>query len=109
MSFTLPLMQMSFAQSLIDGFIQPIISAYIFIIVIYVIMGWLAQFGVVNMRNPQIRQIYNVLQQVSGFVLKPIQKIVPPLGGLDFSPVVAILGLSWINNYVIGQLLLPMF
>lgn len=99
---------MSFAQSLILHFIMPIISAYIFIIVVYVIMGWLAQFGVVNMRNPQIRQIYNVLERVSGFVLKPIQKIVPAFGGLDFSPVIAILGLSWFNNFVLFQKILPM-
>jgi len=49
---------MSFAQSIIVHFISPLIGAYIFLIVIYVIMGWLAGFGVVNMRNPTVRQIY---------------------------------------------------
>lgn len=100
---------MSFAQSLILHFIMPAISAYIFLIVIYVIMGWLASFGVVNMRNPSVRQIYTVLERVAGFVLRPIQQILPAFGGLDFSPVVAILGLSWFNNYVIFQKLLPLF
>jgi len=99
---------MSFAQSIILHFIMPVISAYIFLIVIYVIMGWLVGFGVVNMRNQNVRQIYMILEQVSGFVLRPIQRILPPMGGLDFSPIVAILGLSWFNNYVLFQMIYPM-
>jgi len=99
---------MSFAQSLIVYLISPLIGAYIFLIVIYVIMGWLAQFGVVNMNHPQVRQIYFLLERIAGFVMRPIQKIIPPFGGLDFSPVVAILGLSWFNNWVLLQKLGPM-
>jgi len=99
---------MSFAQSIVFYFISPLIGAYIFLIVIYVIMGWLASFGVVNMRNPNVRQIYVMLERISNYVLKPIQQILPAMGGLDFSPVVAILGLSWFNNFILIEKLFPM-
>ena len=98
---------MSFAQSLIIHFVMPLISAYIFLIVIYVIMGWLVAFGVVNMNNHNVRQIYRVLEQISNFVMRPIQKIIPPFGGIDISPLIAILGLSWFNSFVLRSLLLP--
>lgn len=99
---------MSFAQSIIAYIISPLIGAYIFLIVAYVIMGWLFALNVINANNPTVRQIYNMLESVSGFVLRPIQKIVPGFGGLDFSPVIAIIGLSWVNNWLIMDKLFPM-
>lgn len=99
---------MSFAQSLIVYFISPLISAYIFLIVIYVIMGWLFALNVVNPHNPTVRQIYLMLERVCGFILDPIRKIIPPFGGLDFSPIAAFFILSWANNWLLLQKLAPM-
>ncbi len=99
---------MSFAQSLIVHFISPLIGAYIFLIVIYVIMGWLFALNVVNPHNPTVRQIYLTLERVSGFILDPIRKIVPAYGGLDFSPIIAFFFLSWVNNWLVLKKLLPM-
>ena len=99
---------MSFGQSIIVYFISPLISAYIFLIVAYVIMGWLLALNVINPNNPNVRQIYNLLAQISGYVMRPIQKLVPGFGGLDFSPVIAILGLSWFNNWLLLGKVAPM-
>ncbi|NNE57353.1 MAG: YggT family protein [Hellea sp.] len=99
---------MNFAQSLIVHFIGPVIDAYVFLIVAYIIMGWLAAFDVINLRNHNVRQIYGLLERISGIVLNPIRKILPPMGGLDFSPIVAILGLYWVRNYVFGDVLYKM-
>jgi len=99
---------MSFAQSLIIYFISPMISAYIFLVVAYVIMGWLANFGVVNMRHPQVRQIYNILHQISSYSMDPIKRVLPSFGGLDFSPLVVIFGLTWFDRFVLWQKLMPM-
>jgi len=99
---------MNFPQSLIVHFIIPLIGAYVFLMVVYIIMGWLAAFGVINMRNQNVRQIYFVLERISNVVLNPIRTILPPMGGLDFSPVIAILGLYWIRNYVFGDVLFRM-
>lgn len=99
---------MSFLQSIIIYFIAPAIGAYVFLIFIYVIMGWLASFGVINMRNPNVYQIYSVLERIANYILGPIRRIIPPLGGLDFSPIVALFGLYWIRDYLILQLLFPL-
>jgi len=96
---------MELLLSLVDGIIRPLITLYVYLIVGYVIMGWLVSFNVINIRNQNVRQIYFALETVSGYVLKPIQRILPSFGGLDFSPVIAILGLFWFSDSFLGQIL----
>lgn len=90
-----------FIISIIDGFIRPFITFYVYLIVGYVLMGWLVSFNVININNQNVRQIYYALEKISGFVLKPIQRILPSFGGLDFSPVIAIFGLVWLSDPVL--------
>ena len=96
---------MTFPQSIIAHFLIPIISAYVFLLFIYIIMGWLTAFGVINMRNPNVRQIYMILERIANFTLDPIRRFIPPIGGLDFSPIVAILILWWVQDYILADLL----
>ena len=39
------------------------------------------------------------LWDVTEPLLAPVRRILPPFGGLDFSPLVVILVLSFVNNY----------
>jgi len=96
---------MDLLLSLVNGIIRPLITLYVYLILGYVIMGWLVSFNVINIRNQNVRQIYNALETVSGYVLHPIKRILPPFGGLDFSPVIAILGLFWFSDSFLGVLL----
>jgi len=93
---------MSLAQSIIVYFVSPVISFLIFLIFIEVVFSWLVSFNVVNLKNPTVRQIYEIVNKFTKPILDPIRKVIPGVGGLDFSPIIAILGLSWLNN------LLPM-
>ncbi len=57
-----------------------------------VILSWLVYFNVMNLRHPVVGQIERVLWAVTRPILRPIQKIIPPLGGtVDISPVIALL------------------
>jgi YggT family protein len=96
------------AQSILRSFISPAISLMIFLIFIEVIFSWLLAFNVINLRNPTVAQIYQIVNRLTSYILDPIRKVIPSFGGLDFSPIVALLGLSWINSYVVGQVLYPM-
>lgn len=99
--------QVSFLQSIIIYLISPLITVYIYLIVAYVIMGWLVSFNVINLGNQNVRQIYGMLEHIAGFILRPIQRILPSFGGLDFSPIIAFLGLMWFNDYFLMNLLYP--
>ena len=66
----------------------------IFLIFAQVIMSWLVSFGVVNLRNPAVSQIYHLINRFVNPILEPIRKIVPSFGGLDFSPIIASVGVK---------------
>ncbi len=81
--------------------IDAILQIYTWILIIYVIMTWLVQFNVMNMRNQFVAMIGNVLHRLTDPVLRPIRKIMPNLGGLDISPVVLLLLLFFIRNLIV--------
>lgn len=92
---------MSLAQSFIIYFISPLIGALIFLIVIQVVFSLLVGFGVVNLNHPTVRQLYYMLERVVAPILDPIRRILPAIGGFDFSPLIAILVLQWIQGYLL--------
>ncbi len=63
------------------------------IIIIQFIMSWLINFDVINIRNPFVAQIWRGLNRITGPVYRPIRRVLPNMGGLDFSPVVVLFGL----------------
>lgn len=74
-----------------DSLIQIIglIAQLIFwLVLIQFIIGLLVQFDVLNRRQPLVFQIYNGISAILDPLLAPIRRILPPAGGLDFSPLV---------------------
>ncbi|SHF36851.1 YggT family protein [Litoreibacter ascidiaceicola] len=63
------------------------------VIIIHFIMSWLISFGVLNMRQPIVAQIWDGLNRLLEPLYGPIRRILPQMGGLDLSPVVALLGI----------------
>jgi YggT family protein len=63
------------------------------VIIIQFIMSWLIGFDVVNTRNPIVSQIWFSLNAITAPVYRPIRRFLPNMGGLDFAPMVALLGL----------------
>ena len=80
------------------GFFYDIIFALlqflVFAIIASVVLSWLVAFDVINLRHPVARQIVMFLDAVTRPILRPIQRILPPLGGFDLSPLVAIVVLN---------------
>ncbi|HVH31000.1 MAG TPA: YggT family protein, partial [bacterium] len=56
-----------------------------------VILSWVPG---VDLSHPAVRFVY----RVTAPILDPIRRVMPPLGGLDFSPWVAILLLSVVER-----------
>lgn len=78
-----------------------VIDIYFYIILATVIISWLAAFNIINFGNPYVRQINGVLRQLTEPVLAPIRRILPNLGGLDFSPLVLLLGLQFLKRAIV--------
>lgn len=70
-----------------------ILSVVQFIILAHVVMSWLINFGVLNLRQPIVYQIWDGLNRLLEPVYGRIRRILPSMGGLDLTPLVAILAI----------------
>jgi YggT family protein len=68
-------------------------------------MSWLVAFGVVNVRNQIIRVVVDLLYRVTEPVLRPIRRFLPNLGGIDISPVVALLLIIVIQHFIANYIM----
>jgi YggT family protein len=85
--------------------INTIFNLVFWLVLATVIISWLMQFGIVDGRNQYVKQINYMLSRLTEPLLSPIRRILPDLGGIDLSPVVLLLGLEFIRQIVIGQML----
>jgi YggT family protein len=75
--------------------VNTVISLYIWGLIIAVIMTWLVQFNVINGRNRVVYLIGDFLTRITEPALMPIRRLLPDLGGIDISPIVLILLLTF--------------
>jgi YggT family protein len=73
------------------------INIFLFAIIIQVILSWVSPAGY----NPAIALVFALAQPV----MRPIQKFIPPLGGLDLSPIFATLGLMVLKMLVVPPII----
>ncbi|SFG84219.1 YggT family protein [Palleronia marisminoris] len=62
-----------------------------FIMIAHIIMSWLINFQVLNLRQPLVAQIWDGLNRVLEPLYGPIRRVLPPMGGLDLAPLVALI------------------
>ena len=80
--------------------INTVINLYMWAIIISVIMSWLVQFNIINSRSPIVYSIGNFLNRITEPLLGRIRSFMPDLGGVDLSPLIAILGLVFLQRLV---------
>ena len=77
-----------------------ILGLLILAIVINAILSWLVAFDVVNLRNRFVYQLSRMLDAVTRPILRPFQKIIPPLGGIDITPLIALIVLQGVRVFL---------
>lgn len=80
---------------------------YFWILIAQVVMSWLIAFNVLNTHQPFVYQVGHALWRLTEPVLGPIRRILPNLGGLDFSPLVALIGIEFLRRIIIFSVLIP--
>jgi YggT family protein len=73
-------------------------------IFIHFIMSWLISFEVLNVRQPFVGQVWYTLQRILEPIYGPIRRVLPDLGGIDLSPIVALLGIEVIRIVLINNI-----
>jgi YggT family protein len=84
--------------------IATVISIYIYVLVASAILSWLVAFNVVNTSNRFVYMVGDFLYRITEPALRPIRRFVPSLGGVDISPVVLILLLVFLRDFILIDL-----
>lgn len=84
-------------MSPIAFFLVTLISLYKWVLIVWFLLGLLISFKIVNRYQPFVQKLEQVLFQLTEPVLKPIRRYLPPLGGVDISPVILIVLLETIS------------
>ncbi|HUJ03281.1 MAG TPA: YggT family protein [Rhizomicrobium sp.] len=77
-----------------------VVDLYLFVIILAVVVSWLVAFGVLNTYNQLARSLVNLLDALTEPALRPIRRIVPPIAGLDLSPLILFIALRVIQGLV---------
>jgi YggT family protein len=89
----------------IEFIVTSLIELSVWAVIIYAILSWLVAFNVVNLRNQAVWQISKFLEAVVRPLLAPFQallrRILPNLGGLDFSPILFIIVVQAAERFLI--------
>lgn len=70
-------------------------------IIVSAVLSWLVAFDVVNLRNRFVYNLARFLEAVTRPVMAPVQRIIPPLGGVDISPIIVILVIQGLRSILL--------
>ncbi|MEM7489287.1 MAG: YggT family protein [Pseudomonadota bacterium] len=73
------------------------------IVIVHIILSWLISFGVLNLGQPIVAQIWDGLNRLLEPVYGPIRRALPQMGGLDLAPLVVILGIFVVRTILINN------
>ncbi|HEY0213991.1 MAG TPA: YggT family protein [Paenirhodobacter sp.] len=65
-----------------------ILNVVWFVMIVHIIMSWLINFQVLNLRQPLVAQVWYGLNNLLEPVYGPVRRILPNISGLDLAPLV---------------------
>ncbi len=94
----------SFLQFVVSG----LLGVLIWVIILNAILSWLVAFDVINLRNPFVANLHRFLDAVTRPILRPFQRFIPPLGGVDITPIIALLVIQGAQYYLVPLIFRPL-
>lgn len=74
-----------------------------FIILAHIIMSWLINFQVLNLRQPLVASVWDGLNRLLEPVYSRVRSFMPNLGGLDLAPLVVLLAVYALRIVLINN------
>jgi YggT family protein len=82
----------------IFALLDTLLEIYTWVVLAAVVVSWLAAFNVINERNNFVRTLMRILYNLTEPVFRPVRRVIPPMGGLDLSPIVVLVAI-WFVRY----------
>jgi YggT family protein len=74
--------------------IDMVLQVLVWVIIAQIIISWLVAFNVINTQSNFVRTLLDALDRLTAPLYRPIRKVMPDFGGIDFSPIVLILAIQ---------------
>ena len=88
------------------GIADLLLRVAMYVIIIQAILSWLVAFNVINLHNDFMRSFLRALDRMTEPLYRPFRKILPDFGGLDFSPMIVLLLIIMLKDYLLPAALL---
>jgi YggT family protein len=88
------------------GLVDLILGVAMWVIIAQVILSWLIVFNVINLQSDGVRAVIRALERITAPLYRPIRRILPDFGGIDFSPMVLIIIIIFIRSKVLPGILM---
>jgi|SRR6478672_3978582 len=79
-----------------------LLSVVTWIIIIQVILSWLLAFNVLNPSSGGVRTVALAIDRITAPLYRPIRRLLPDFGGIDFSPLVILILIQVIKKLLAG-------
>ena len=89
------------ALALID-ILQMLLWVLSWVVIAQVVLSWLFAFNVINPSSGFMRGLVDALDKITAPLYRPIRKILPDFGRLDFSPLVLLLAIAIVSRLLGG-------
>lgn len=73
------------------------------IILAHIIMSWLINFQVLNLRQPLVSQIWDGLNRILEPLYSRVRSILPSMGGVDLAPLVVLVAVYALRIILINN------
>jgi YggT family protein len=77
------------------------LDIYWWLLIASAVFSWLYAFNVVNPRNQFVGTIGSFLFRVTDPALRPIRRLLPDLGGIDISPIILLVILFFLREFLL--------
>jgi YggT family protein len=88
------------------GLVDLILWVAMWVILIQVILSWLLVFNVLNASSQGVRTFVRVLDRITAPLYRPLRRILPDFGGIDFAPLIVILVIVFIRSKLLPGILM---
>lgn len=78
--------------------VRLILNLYFFVVFGYVLMSWISG----GAHNPSLAMLGNLLRELADPLLRPVQRLIPPIAGWDLSPIFLLLGLRALATMLVS-------
>ena len=78
------------------------------VIFVQVVLSWLIVFNVINTHNDFVRNFLRALDYITEPLYRPIRKVLPDFGGIDFSPLVVLIAIQALR-IILGDMIQSLY